>query len=119
MAIAGTAAPKAAKPKVDTVSTRQLGAALAEKHDMSHKAANAILEDTIGQTRGSLESESVLGQLAVQFGRAIGSRGALRDAIGKVDSAGTWKRQQPDPTDPTNHSDRPARRSQDLRSRRR
>jgi len=48
MAIAGTAAPKAAKPKVDTVSTRQLGAALAEKHDMSHKAANAILEDTIG-----------------------------------------------------------------------
>ena len=42
MAIAGTAAPKAAKPKVDTVSTRQLGAALAEKHEMSHKAANAI-----------------------------------------------------------------------------
>jgi len=30
------------------VSTRQLGAALAEKHEMSHKAANAILEDTIG-----------------------------------------------------------------------
>ena len=48
MAIAGTAAPKAAKPKVDTVSTRQLGAALAEKHEMSHKAANAILEDIIG-----------------------------------------------------------------------
>ena len=48
MAIAGTAAPKAAKPKVDTVSTRQLGAALAEKHEMSHKAANGILEDIIG-----------------------------------------------------------------------
>ena len=48
MAIAGTAAPKAAKPKVDTVSTRQLGAALAEKHEMSHKGANAILEDNIG-----------------------------------------------------------------------
>jgi DNA-binding protein HU-beta len=48
MAIAGTGAPKAAKAKVETVSTRQLGAALAEKHEMSHKAANGILEDTIG-----------------------------------------------------------------------
>ena len=48
MAMAGSGAPKAAKAKVDTVSTRQLGAALAEKHDMSNKAAHAILEDTIG-----------------------------------------------------------------------
>ena len=48
MAIAGTAAPKAAKPKVDTVSTRQLGAALAEKHEISNKAAHLMLEDTIG-----------------------------------------------------------------------
>jgi len=48
MAIAETAAPKAAKPKVTTVSTRQLGAALAEKHELSHKAANTLIEDTIG-----------------------------------------------------------------------
>jgi DNA-binding protein HU-beta len=48
MAMAGTGAPKAAKAKVETVSTRQLGAALAEKHDLSNKAATAILEDTIG-----------------------------------------------------------------------
>jgi DNA-binding protein HU-beta len=49
MAVAGTGATKAAaKAKVETVSTRQLGAALAEKHEMSHKAANLILEDTIG-----------------------------------------------------------------------
>ncbi len=34
--------------KIDTLSTRQLGAALAQKHEMSQKAANAILEDTIG-----------------------------------------------------------------------
>jgi len=44
-------APKApaaaAKAKVDTVSTRQLGAQLAEKHELSQKLANAILEDTI------------------------------------------------------------------------
>ena len=48
MAMAGTAAPKAAKPKVTTVSTRQLGAALAEQHELSHKAANTLIEDTIG-----------------------------------------------------------------------
>jgi DNA-binding protein HU-beta len=48
MAMAETAAPKAAKPKVTTVSTRQLGAALAEKHELSQKAANTLIEDTIG-----------------------------------------------------------------------
>ena len=48
MAMAGTGAPKAAKAKVETVSTRQLGATLAEKHEMSNKAALAILDDTIG-----------------------------------------------------------------------
>ncbi len=47
MAVAGTGAPKAAKAKVDTVSTRQLGAALAEKHEISNKAAHLMLEDTI------------------------------------------------------------------------
>ncbi|MBS0472701.1 MAG: HU family DNA-binding protein [Proteobacteria bacterium] len=46
MAVAGSGA-KAAKAKVETVSTRQLGAALAEKHELTNKAANAILEDTI------------------------------------------------------------------------
>ena len=38
----------AAKAKVETVSTRQLASQLAEKHELSQKAANAILEDTIG-----------------------------------------------------------------------
>jgi DNA-binding protein HU-beta len=43
---AKTAAKKApAKAKTDTMSTRQLGAALAEKHEMSNKAANALLDD--------------------------------------------------------------------------
>ncbi|HWD29916.1 MAG TPA: HU family DNA-binding protein [Rhizomicrobium sp.] len=42
------AVAKAAKAKVETVSTRQLGAALAEKHEMSNKAALGLLEDTIG-----------------------------------------------------------------------
>ena len=58
MAIAGTAAPKAAKAKVETVSTRQLGAALAEKHGLTNKAANAILEDTIGLVTKHLKKGS-------------------------------------------------------------
>ena len=33
--------------KVETVSTRQLAGQLAEKHELSQKAANAILEDVI------------------------------------------------------------------------
>ena len=47
MAMAGTGAPKAAKAKVETVSTRQLGATLAEKHEMSNKSALAFLDDAI------------------------------------------------------------------------
>jgi len=39
------AAKAPAKAKTETMSTRQLGAALAEKHEMSNKLANAILDD--------------------------------------------------------------------------
>jgi DNA-binding protein HU-beta len=35
----------AAKPKAETMSTRQLAAQLAEKHELTNKAANAIMED--------------------------------------------------------------------------
>ena len=44
---AASAAPAAAKTKTETMSTRQLAATLAEKHELSNKAANAILEDMI------------------------------------------------------------------------
>ena len=47
MAKAATPAAPAAKAKTETMSTRQLAAALAEKHELSNKAANAILEDMI------------------------------------------------------------------------
>jgi len=66
---------------------------------MQHFAIPGVLELQIAKTRGDLESESLLGQMAVQFGRAIGGRGALRDAIGFIDSNGQWHRQVPDPTD--------------------
>ena len=38
----------AAAVKVETVSTRQLASQLAEKHELSQKQGNAILEDLIG-----------------------------------------------------------------------
>ena len=66
---------------------------------MQHFTIPEILENVITRTRGDLESESILGALAVQFGKAMGGRGALRDAIGKVDKDGKWTRLNPDPAD--------------------
>jgi hypothetical protein len=65
---------------------------------MQHFTMPGILEHEIGRTRGDLEAESMLGSLAVQFGRASGARGALRDAIGRMEN-GVWKRFTPDPAD--------------------
>jgi hypothetical protein len=58
-----------------------------------------ILRHQIGMTRGDLDAqETLLAQLAGQFGRANGARGALRDAIGKYDKADKrWKKEEPDP----------------------
>ena len=42
-----TAANKTAAVKVETVSTRQLAGQLAEKHELSQKLANTMLEDII------------------------------------------------------------------------
>jgi hypothetical protein len=66
---------------------------------MQHFTMTAVLDQEIGRTRGDLESESTLGALALQFGRAMGGRGALRDAIGKLDENGKWVRQKPSPDD--------------------
>jgi hypothetical protein len=66
---------------------------------MQHFTIPEILENVITRTRGDLESESILGQLAVQFGRAVGGRGALRDAIGTFDKNGKWIRSKPNPAD--------------------
>lgn len=66
---------------------------------MQHFTMTEFLEREIGRTRGDLEAESTLGSLAIQFGRAMGGRGALRDAIGTVDANGKWTRQRPSPSD--------------------
>jgi hypothetical protein len=63
-----------------------------------HFTYPAVLESQIRRTRGDLHSESLLGQLAQQFGRATGRGAALRDALGGRDEeTGAWKPRSPDP----------------------
>ncbi len=58
-----------------------------------------VLHDQIKRTRGELDSQNLLGQLAFQFGQAIGRYGALRSAIGKVDpESKEWIPEIPNPT---------------------
>jgi hypothetical protein len=64
---------------------------------MQHFEMTEVLRNQIARTRGDVETESILGSLALQFGRAIGKRGALREAIGSVDANGQWQRNVPDP----------------------
>lgn len=55
-----------------------------------------ILEHQIARTRGDLEQQNLLGELAQQMGQALGMRKALRSAIGEqVD--GKWCPHIPDP----------------------
>lgn len=57
-----------------------------------------VLKHQICKTRGDLESQNLLGELAQEFGKAIGHYGALRDAIGGIDPVTKqWKPQVPDP----------------------
>ncbi|HUP62139.1 MAG TPA: S8 family serine peptidase [Thermoanaerobaculia bacterium] len=65
---------------------------------MQHFTIAEILASEIARTRGDIEAESMLGMLAVQFGQAMGGRGALRSAIGRMED-GVWKRNAPDPAE--------------------
>jgi hypothetical protein len=65
---------------------------------MQHFTIPEVLRQEIAKTRGDIEAESVLGQMAVQFGYATGGRGALRSAIGSF-KHGVWTRLAPDPSD--------------------
>lgn len=62
-----------------------------------HFSFPEVLRHQIAKTRGNLGTESLLAQLAQEFGSAIGSHGALRDALGSKEN-GTWKRAEPDPS---------------------
>ena len=57
-----------------------------------------VLKHQIARTRGELDKQNLLGQLAQQVGVAIGQYGSLRDAIGSVDKkTKQWEPSVPDP----------------------
>ncbi len=56
-----------------------------------------VLSHQIARTRGDLSAQSLLGELAQQFGEATGRYGALRSAIGDRDEHGRWYPLKPDP----------------------
>jgi hypothetical protein len=57
-----------------------------------------VLKHQIARTQGDLERQNLLGELAFQFGQAIGQYGALRSAIGEIDpKTNKWVPKQPDP----------------------
>jgi len=59
-----------------------------------------VLKHQISRTHGNLDSQNLLGQLAQEFGTAIGGYGSLRDAIGHVDKKSKkWVPTDPDPRD--------------------
>jgi hypothetical protein len=58
-----------------------------------------VLKEQIAKTRGDLGSQNLLGELAQEFGKAIGHYGSLRDAIGFVDKEGKWQPHVPSPMD--------------------
>ena len=64
---------------------------------LQHFTFPEILRHQISATRGEIRSQrSLLGELAGQFGRSTGMRGALRSAIGeRVD--GMWRTHEPSP----------------------
>ncbi|SCB62096.1 hypothetical protein GA0061105_1324 [Rhizobium aethiopicum] len=62
-----------------------------------HFSYPTALRDQIARTRGDLEAESLLGQLAQQFGLASGRGGSLRDALGTRDpKTNVWRPTEPD-----------------------
>lgn len=69
-----------------------------------------VLKHQIAKTRGDLASQNLLGQLAQEFGSAIGGYGALRDAIGEVDPrTREWKIREPKMEDYQNNPEPHAR----------
>jgi len=63
-----------------------------------HFSYSVVLENQISKTKGDLQTENMLSQLAQQFGRATGRGAALRDALGGPNKdTGKWEPRQPDP----------------------
>lgn len=65
---------------------------------LQHFTYPEILRHQIARARGDLGTETLLGQLAMEFGRATGQRQALRDALGgRNATTGRWERREPQP----------------------
>jgi hypothetical protein len=61
-----------------------------------HFSYPGVLRHQISRTRGNLEEENLLAQLAQQFGTAAGRSGALRDALGsRSETSGKWEPRKP------------------------
>ncbi|MCU0324656.1 MAG: hypothetical protein MUF45_05325 [Spirosomaceae bacterium] len=57
-----------------------------------------VLKNQIAKTRGELESQHLLGELAQQLGLAIGNYGSLRSALGQKNAGtGKWELTKPNP----------------------
>lgn len=63
-----------------------------------HFSFPEVLRDQIARTRGDLEQESLLGELAQEFGQALGRGRALRDALGVRGKDKVWRLREPDRT---------------------
>ena len=79
-------ATKTAAVKVETVSTRNLASQLAEKHELSQKLANTILEDVIGLVTKHLKKGARirLNGLAILVVRKRGPRMGRNPATGEA-----------------------------------
>jgi len=64
-----------------------------------HFSFPEVLKHQISRTRGDLEKQNLLGELAQQFGTAIGRYGSLRSALGTMNDKNQWTPAVPDPTD--------------------
>jgi hypothetical protein len=63
-----------------------------------HFSYPEVLQHQIARTRGDLQRQNLLAQLAQQFGQAIGHYGALRDSLGEIDpQTKEWRPREPDP----------------------
>lgn len=69
---------------------------------LQHFTYPEIVANQIRQVKGDLETENMLGKLAVEFGQSIGESHSLRDAIGKSEN-GKWIPQTPTTTDYENN----------------
>lgn len=58
-----------------------------------------VLKHQIAKTKGDLSRQNLLGELAQQFGVAIGHYGNLRDAIGGINENGEWEPKTPSPNE--------------------